>query len=130
MGIGGKALQAADGHRHALDAPHAVLFALVFLGAHPAADGGQGVGLGDLLIRALHIALDDEADKIGDMHLHGTAADAGLMAAAEAPLGLLLGHLPGIALGHLPEIMDALLGRLGGHGMLFRIHIGHGQRTS
>ncbi len=79
--VGDKALKAADADRLALDAADALRLALRLLRAHTAADGGQGGGLMDDLIRALVILLGDLLDEFGDLHLHGAAGDAGMVLA-------------------------------------------------
>ena len=79
--VGNEPLQAADGDRLALDAAHALAFALRFLRAHPAAHGGQGAGLLNDLVRLFKFARGDFGDKIGDMYFDGAAADAGFVLA-------------------------------------------------
>ena len=89
--VGHKALQTADGHRLTLDSTDAAGLALALLGAHAAADAGQGVGVGDDLIGGLEVALGHLGDKLGDADIHRTAAHAGLMLTVEAAGSLLHG---------------------------------------
>ena len=118
-------LQPADTHRLALDAPHAVLFALAFLGADPAAYGGQGAGLGDDLIGGLIIPFLDLLDEGGDMDLHGATLHAGHVFAVEAAGRLIQGDLLGIAQGYFVEVFIPHVRLLGGHGVFIQTHIGH-----
>ena len=66
--VGAEALQAANGHALALDAPHAFALALVFLGADTAADGGQCGSLRDLLVPFFKLALSHQGDELGDLY--------------------------------------------------------------
>ena len=123
--VGHKALNAADGHRLALDTPDALTLALGLLGADPARDGGQGVGVGQQLIGSGQVALGHLAHKLGDGDAHGTSADTGLVLAVQAPLCLVLGLLQGVAQGHLFKVGVAYVGLLLRHGGLFHLHISH-----
>ena len=76
-----KALEAADADGLALDAAHALRFALRLLRADAAADGGQGRGLMNDLIGALIVLFGDLLDEFGDLDLHRAAGDAGMVLA-------------------------------------------------
>ena len=123
--VGHKPLQAADAHALGLDAAHALGFALRLLGADPAADGGQGAVLSNDLVGGLEIALRHLGDELGNMDLHRAAGHAGHVLAAEAPLGLVDGLLPGVAQGHLFKVAGPDHRVLVGHGVLIRTHIRH-----
>ena len=79
--VGDKALEAADADGLALDAAHALRFALRLLRADAAADGGQGGGLMNDLIGALIVLFGDLLDEFGDLDLHRAAGDAGMVLA-------------------------------------------------
>ena len=123
--VGHEALHPADGHGLTLHAPDALALALVLLGAHPAGDGGQGVGVGQNLIGGGDVPLGHLGQKVGDGNAHRAAADAGGVLAVDAPLSLVHGLLQGVALGHLQEVVVAHLGVLLGHGGLIHLHISH-----
>ena len=72
-------LQPADGDRLALDAAHALLLALRFLRAYPAAHGGQGAGLLDDVVCLFKLPFRHFGDEFGDMDADGAAAHAGLV---------------------------------------------------
>ena len=123
--IGHKALQPADAHALTLDAPDALAFALLLLGADTAADGGQGVGGGDDLIGGVKVPGSHLGDELGDADGDGAAAAAGHIPAVEAALGLVHGHLGGVAQGYLIKVAGADDGVLLGHGVLGETHISH-----
>ena len=79
--VGDKPLQTADAHGVALLAPDAVHLALGLLGAHPAADGGQGGGVRDDLVGRLKVALGNLCDELRDMYHDGAALHAGAVLA-------------------------------------------------
>ena len=123
--VGYEPLQTADAHALVLNAPHTFALALCFLGADPAAHGGQGAVGGDDLIGGLEVALRHLGDKLGDMNLHRAAGDAGHVLTVETPLGLVNRLLFGVAQGHLFKIAGPDHGVLVGHGVLIRTHIRH-----
>ena len=125
MIVGYKTLKAADTHALTLNAADALTLALVLLRADTTADGGQRVGRGDDLIRAVEVALGNAGDKLGNTHVHGAAGDALGILAVEAALCLVNGHFLGIAQCHLVEILIADVGVLCGHGILIQTHICH-----
>ena len=123
--VGGEALQPADTDGFALDAAHALAFALAFLGAYPAAHSGQGGGLGDHLISTLKIPCCHFLDEFGNMDAHGAARHAGMVFAVQAALGFVYGRFGGVAQGYFLEILIANLRGLGRHGVLLHRHVGH-----
>ena len=72
-----EAFQPANGHALAFDAAHAVLFALVFLRAYAAANGGQRIGFADYAIGFGEFALFYAINKRGNFHAYGAAGNAG-----------------------------------------------------
>ena len=128
--VGHEPLQAADAHRLTFDATDALALALVLLGADTAADGGQAVGGGDDAEGLVKLALRHLGDELGDMYVHGAAVHALGVLAVQAPLGLVDGHFLGVAQGHLVKVLVPDVGILGGHGILFQRHIGHGHWAS
>ena len=115
MVVGHEALQTADGHRLSLGLEHAVAFALIFLRADAAADGGQTVGGLDDAVGRVEIAARHFTDEVADGHLHRAALDAAGILALQAAGGLLQGHFLGIAEGHLVKVAGAHVGGLTGH---------------
>lgn len=89
--IGHKAFQPADGDAFALLAPDTDGLALVFLGADPAADGGQGIIRREDFPGGGKITFGDLGDKLRDMDAHRAAAAAGCAGAAEAAAGFFHG---------------------------------------
>ncbi len=75
--VGGEALEATDADRFPLDAAHADEFTLVFLRTDAPADSGEAVGFNDRLVGAFDFTVHDFLDKVGDLDVHGAAADAG-----------------------------------------------------
>ena len=93
--VGDEALQVADADGLALLAQHAAGFALIFLRADAAGDGGQRVVFAHLRAAAEIIAGEDEVDDRLDVHRHGTFLDAaglGALDAAQRLLARLLGR--------------------------------------
>ena len=122
--------QAANGHSFPLHAPYALLLALAFLGAYPAAHGGQAAGQADDAIGFLEVTLADSVDEFRNVNMHRASRHAGLMLAVQATLGLVHGSGFVIAKGNLLKVAFPLLCRLMGHGMLGRHHVRHGHCTS
>ena len=118
MVVGNKTLQTADGHTLALDAAHALGFALLLLRADTAGNGGEGVGGGDDIIRRVKIALGDLGDELRDAHGDGAAGAARGLLAVEAAARLGDGRLGGIAQRDLVKVAGADNGVLLGHGVL------------
>ena len=121
--VGHEALQAADAHRLVLDAAGALAFALALLRADTAADGGQGRGAVDDLIRGLKVALGHMADEFRNVDADRAAGLAGLVLAVHTALCLVHSHLGGVAQRNFLKVLVADVGVLGGHGALFRVHI-------
>lgn len=109
--------QTADGHRFSLDAQDAVFFALVFLGAHPAAHGGQGVLVLQDVDGSVKIPFRHRMDELGDIHVHRAALDALGILAVEAALGFVHRHVFRVAQGHFFKVMVPYIRRLFRHGI-------------
>ena len=125
MVVRDEALKTANADALALDAAHALRFALLLLRADAAADGRQGVGGGDDLIRRVEVALGDLCDELRDTHLYGAASAAERILTVEAALCLVYCHFGGVAKGDLVEITGTNNGILFGHGILGHFHISH-----
>ena len=120
-----KPLQAADRHRLALDAAHALLLALGLLRAYTAADSRQRGGLLDLGRCFEELALGNQRDELRDLDLHRAARDAGLVLAVQAALRFFDRHFRRVAERDFVKVLVAHVRRLLGHGHLFRVHIRH-----
>ena len=120
-----KALKTADADALALDAAHALRFALLLLRADTSADSGQGVCGGDDIISRVKIARGDLGDELRDAHGDGAALTAVRIAAVETALCFVDSHLGGVAEGNLVKIAGADYGVLLGHGVLGHFHISH-----
>ena len=123
--VGDEALQTADADRLALDAAHALAFALLLLRADTAADGGQGAVFENLLIRALEVLLADQGDEIGDLDVDRAARHARGVLAVQTAGGLVERELHGVAEGDLVKVFIADSRFLFGNRVLFRRHIRH-----
>ena len=122
VGIGHKAFKTANGHGLSLGLEHALAFALVFLRAYAATNGGQAVGGLDDAVGRIHIALGDLMDKVADGYFDRAAGNAQGLFALKAAAGLCLGHFLGVAKRNFFKVGAAHLGGLTGH-----IHAGsHG----
>ena len=121
--VSDEALQTADAHGFALDAAHALGFALGLLGADAAADCRQGGLLVQDLKRALDVLVGDALDEGGDVDVHRAGGHAGLVLAVQAAAGLADGHFIGITGGHFLEHLVAIVGCEGGHRALGQAHI-------
>jgi hypothetical protein len=71
------------------------------------------------------IAFRHFLNEFGNVDAHRAAADAGMILAVQAALGFVDRRFGGIAQGHFLKISAALVGGLGGHGILLHCHIGH-----
>ena len=96
---------------------------LALLRADTAADGGQGRGAVDDLIRGLKVALGHMADEFRNVDADRAAGLAGLVLAVHTALCLIHSHLGGVAQRNFLKVLVADVGVLGGHGALFRVHI-------
>ncbi len=103
------ALQPADGHRLQGFADGAHALALVLLRADAAADRRQQVGGGDDVVGAAVVALDDALDEVRDRDVHRATADARLLGAHQAALGLELRVLDEVTAVDLLEVAGAHL---------------------
>ena len=115
--IGDEALQAPDGDGVPLLAEDAELFALVLLGADPAADGGQAVRLLDLPGGLDEVPVGDQLDKGGDVDVHGASRHAAGLLALDAAPGFQHGRLRRVPRRDLVEIGDPCLGVLLRHAL-------------
>ena len=123
--VGDKALKTADADRLTLDAANALRFALRFLRADTAADGGEGGGLVDDLIGALVILFGDLLDELGDLDLHRAAGNAGMILAVQAACCFVERLLLGIAESDLQKVLVADVGVLRGHCVFLQTHVRH-----
>ena len=105
--VGDEALETADADALALDAADALALALMLLRADAAADGGQAVGGGDDLVSLFKFALGDLGDELWNADVHRAAADAGMLTAVEAALGLVDGDLLGVAESDFVKVLVA-----------------------
>ena len=85
--VADEALEAADGDRLQALADGAGAFALRFLRADAAADGGEQVGVGDDIVGAPEILLPDLPDEAGNVDADRAAFDARRVRAEQAALG-------------------------------------------
>ena len=123
--VGDEALETADADALALDAADALALALMLLRADAAADGGQAVGGGDDLVGFFKLALGDLGDELGNADVHRAAADAGMLTAVEAALGLVDGDLLGVAESDLVKVLVAYQRLLLRNGVFRHTHISH-----
>ena len=88
-----KPFQVADAHRIILLAYNTHRFALLILGTHPAACGGEEVGLSNLPGRAADIPLLNQFDEGRDVNAHGARRYAFWLLTLNASYGLVHGLL-------------------------------------
>ncbi len=105
------ALEPADRDRLALVRRGADGFA--FVGADPAADLGERVGLVEDLDAEVVVALAHRGDVVGDVHMRGAGGDA--EPAFDAAVGFEHRLFAGVAGDDLVEIVDPRLGRQFAH---------------
>ena len=74
-------------HGRALFAQHAVAFALVFMVAHQAAHGGQGIVFKEHPTRFVELSVEHQADDLGNRSVDGATLLALGHLAVEAALG-------------------------------------------
>ena len=130
MIIGGKTFQTADTYGFTLDAPDAALFALIFLGADPAAYGGQCTGTADDLISFFKLTLGHMGNKFRNMNVYGAAGHAGHVFAVQAAGGLVYSLFSSVAQGYFLKIAGTDFGILGGHFIAGHFHVRHTYCTS
>ncbi len=125
--VGHKTLQASYSHGLALNTADTFGLALGFLGADPAADGGQGVGGGNDAIGLLKFALGNFCDEFRYTDVYRAAGYTGFMFTLEAAFSLVNGGFGTVTQSHFLEIFIANQWLLFRHGILLRIHISHGE---
>ena len=76
IGGGDVALDHREVHRHVLDAPHAVPFALLLMVAHQRTDRGEGIVFKEHPARIIEPALPQQPDDLGNVGLDGAALPA------------------------------------------------------
>ena len=128
--VGNKTLQTADADRFALNAAHALAFALRLLRADTAADSRQGRGLRNNLIRALKVVLGDLFDEFRNMNIDRAAGNARHVLTIQAALCFVQRHFFGIAQCDLFKVLVANVRVLRGHGVLCHSHVRHDHSTS
>lgn len=110
--IGGKSLQAADGHGLPFLAQDAGLFTLIFLGTDAAADGGEAIRFFQGPGGPNKISLGNLEDEFRDPDVDGAAVHTSGLLALDAAPRFQYGRLRGITARHFVKVLHPVPGVL------------------